>query len=122
MFPNWEMGDVIDIFPYEGKITRHGTDEVLAWFELEDRGADRRSARRPHSADHRPWPDRQGPRALGRRWFSTVFRRPAGAADTGKVSPAQKMVWARYVAEGIRPHLLRTQDDHGHLYGTPRAP
>ena len=29
-----EMGDVIDIFPYEGKITRHGTDEVLARFEL----------------------------------------------------------------------------------------
>jgi aconitase B len=28
------MGDVIDIFPYEGKITRHGTDEVLARFEL----------------------------------------------------------------------------------------
>ena len=27
-----EMGDVIDIFPYEGKITRHGTDEVLAQF------------------------------------------------------------------------------------------
>ena len=29
-----EMGDVIDILPFEGKIVRHGTDEVLAEFSL----------------------------------------------------------------------------------------
>ena len=28
------MGDVIDIYPYEGKVTRHDSDEVLASFEL----------------------------------------------------------------------------------------
>lgn len=28
------MGDVIDIYPYEGKVTRHNTSEVLATFEL----------------------------------------------------------------------------------------
>lgn len=29
-----EMGDVIDIFPYQGKVTRHGTEEVISTFEL----------------------------------------------------------------------------------------
>ena len=29
-----EMGDVIDVYPYEGKVCRHGTDEVISTFEL----------------------------------------------------------------------------------------
>jgi len=29
-----EMGDVIDVYPYEGVVKRHGTDEVIARFEL----------------------------------------------------------------------------------------
>jgi len=29
-----EMGDVIDVYPHEGKATRHGSDEVIATFEL----------------------------------------------------------------------------------------
>ena len=29
-----EMGDVIDVYPYEGKATRHGSDEVIAEFTL----------------------------------------------------------------------------------------
>lgn len=28
------MGDAIDVFPYEGKVKRHGTDEVISEFEL----------------------------------------------------------------------------------------
>ena len=28
------MGDVIDIYPHEGKVCRHGTDEVISEFEL----------------------------------------------------------------------------------------
>ncbi|WP_373100378.1 MULTISPECIES: bifunctional aconitate hydratase 2/2-methylisocitrate dehydratase [Pasteurellaceae] len=31
---NLEMGDVIDIYPYQGKICRHDSDEVLAEFRL----------------------------------------------------------------------------------------
>ncbi|MBV7388881.1 bifunctional aconitate hydratase 2/2-methylisocitrate dehydratase [Pasteurellaceae bacterium TAE3-ERU1] len=31
---NLEMGDVIDIYPYHGKICKHDSDEVLAEFEL----------------------------------------------------------------------------------------
>ena len=29
-----EMGDVIDVYPYEGVVKRHGTDEVISEFEL----------------------------------------------------------------------------------------
>merc|ERR1719326_1106555 len=31
---NLNMGDVIDIFPYEGVVKKSGTDEVVATFEL----------------------------------------------------------------------------------------
>ncbi|RLT94384.1 MAG: aconitate hydratase B, partial [Ketobacter sp.] len=31
---NLNMGDVVDIFPYEGKIKKHGSDEVVSEFEL----------------------------------------------------------------------------------------
>jgi len=29
-----EMGDVIDVYPYEGKVCRHGTDDQISAFEL----------------------------------------------------------------------------------------
>ena len=32
--PQLHMGDVIDIFPFEGVVKRHGTDEVVSTFEL----------------------------------------------------------------------------------------
>jgi aconitate hydratase 2/2-methylisocitrate dehydratase len=31
---NMEMGDVIDVYPYEGVVKRHGTDEVISEFTL----------------------------------------------------------------------------------------
>src|SRR5690606_33922777 len=31
---NMNTGDVIDIYPYEGKVLRHGSDEVITTFEL----------------------------------------------------------------------------------------
>jgi len=31
---NLNMGDVIDVYPYAGKVTRHNSDEVVATFEL----------------------------------------------------------------------------------------
>jgi len=31
---NMHMGDVIDIYPYAGEVKKHGTDEVLATFQL----------------------------------------------------------------------------------------
>ena len=29
-----EMGDVIDVYPYEGITRRHGTDEIVCTFSL----------------------------------------------------------------------------------------
>src|SRR3546814_2478049 len=31
---NLAMGDVIDVYPYAGKVCKHGTDEVITTFEL----------------------------------------------------------------------------------------
>lgn len=31
---NINMGDVIDVYPYEGKVCKHGTDDVITTFEL----------------------------------------------------------------------------------------
>ena len=31
---NLHMGDAIDVYPYEGKVCKHGTDEVITTFEL----------------------------------------------------------------------------------------
>ena len=31
---NMHMGDVVDIYPYEGKTCKHGTDEVITNFSL----------------------------------------------------------------------------------------
>jgi aconitate hydratase 2 len=31
---NLEMGDVIDVYPYAGKVCKHGTDDVITSFEL----------------------------------------------------------------------------------------
>ncbi len=31
---NLNMGDVIDVYPYAGKVCKHGSDEVISTFEL----------------------------------------------------------------------------------------
>eukprot|EP00406_Dinophysis_acuminata_P049616 CAMPEP_0179305404 /NCGR_PEP_ID=MMETSP0797-20121207/49595_1 /TAXON_ID=47934 /ORGANISM="Dinophysis acuminata, Strain DAEP01" /LENGTH=67 /DNA_ID=CAMNT_0021015029 /DNA_START=34 /DNA_END=234 /DNA_ORIENTATION=+ len=31
---NMAMGDVIDLYPYEGVVKKHGTDEVITKFEI----------------------------------------------------------------------------------------
>ncbi|SHI09307.1 Aconitate hydratase 2 [Vibrio aerogenes CECT 7868] len=98
------MGDVIDVYPYEGKVCRHDTDEVLAEFGLKtDVLIDevRAGGRIPliigrgltdkarQSLDLEP---------------SDVFRRPVPVADSDKgYSLAQKMVGKACGVEGIRP-------------------
>jgi aconitate hydratase 2/2-methylisocitrate dehydratase len=86
-----EMGDVVELRPYEGKALKNGEGDRRIPGQV--RRAVRRSARRrPHSADHRPRPDRQGARSAGPA-PSTLFRLPQQPADTGKgFSLAQKMV------------------------------
>ena len=99
-----EMGDVIDIFPYEGKITRHGTGEVLAEFTLKTEvliDEVRAGGRIPLIIGRGLTDKAREALALP---FSTVFRRPVPVADTGKgYTLAQKMVGKACGVQGIRP-------------------
>ncbi len=66
-----EMGDVIELRPYEGKALKNGA--VISRIQGQVRRDLRRSARRrPHSPDHRPRPHHQGPRGPGPAGFHPV--------------------------------------------------
>lgn len=113
------MGDVIDIFPYEGKIKLHGTEQVLAEFELKtDVLIDEvRAGGRIPLIIGRGLTDKAR-EVLGLP-FSTVFRRPQAVADTGKglhPGPEDGRQGVRRAGHSSR-HLLRAQDDHGRLPG-----
>ncbi|WKE66121.1 bifunctional aconitate hydratase 2/2-methylisocitrate dehydratase [Gallaecimonas kandeliae] len=98
------MGDVIDIFPYEGKIKRHGTDEVLAEFGLKtDVLLDEvRAGGRIPLIIGRGLTDKAR-EALG-LGHSAEFRRPAAVADSSKgYTLAQKMVGKACGVKGVRP-------------------
>ena len=109
-----EMGDVIDIYPYDGKIVKNG--ETVATSSSRARCAAGRSARR--------WPHQPGSSAVRsppRRanfWPArpTAFRLPQAPGAKAGFTLAQKMVGrACGLPEGQgRPprHLLRAQDDH----------
>ena len=120
-----DMGDVVELRPYEGKALKDG--KVIAEFTAQERRAVRRGARRrPHSADHRPL---ASPPRRARRWAcrpprcSACRKRPvdtkqglhAGAEDgRPRLRPARR--------PGRAPrHLLRAAHDHGRLARTPPA-
>ena len=99
-----EMGDVIDIFPYEGRITRHGSDEIISEFSLKT----------PVILDE----VRAGgriPLIIGRGLTTRarealgmgpceLFRSPTCAGDSDKgFTLAQKMVGRACGVEGVRP-------------------
>lgn len=98
------MGDVIDIFPYEGKVTRHDSDEVIAEFRLKtDVLLDEVQA-----GGRIPLIIGRGLTERARDSLgldpSLVFRRPVPAADSGKgFTLAQKMVGKACGVAGIRP-------------------
>jgi len=98
------MGDVIDIFPNEQKITRHDTDEILTTFEYgNDVLLDEvRAGGRIPLIIGRGLTDRAR-ESLGLE-FSTVFRRP-GASDTSTkgYTLAQKIVGKACGTDGVRP-------------------
>ena len=97
-------GDVIDIHVYAGKVTRHGSDEVIATFELKtDVLLDEvRAGGRIPLIVGRGLTDKAR-EALGLP-FSDVFKRPQPVADTGKgYTLAQKMVGKACGVAGIRP-------------------
>lgn len=98
------MGDLIDLYPYAGKVTRHGSDEVLATFELKT----------PVLLDE----VRAGgriPLIIGRGLTdkarttlglapSDVFKKPEAPVNSGKgFTLAQKIVGRACGVAGIRP-------------------
>ena len=99
-----EMGDVIDIFPHEGKITKHGTDDVLTTFELATNVLldEVRAGGRIPLIIGRALTDRAR-EALGLE-MSDVFQRPESVEKSSKgFTLAQKMVGKACGVDGIRP-------------------
>ncbi|EJN6827492.1 bifunctional aconitate hydratase 2/2-methylisocitrate dehydratase [Vibrio cidicii] len=98
------MGDVIDVYPYQGKVTNHATGEVLAEFSLKtDVLIDEVRA-----GGRIPLIIGRGLTEKARQSLglapSDVFRKPADVADSGKgYSLAQKMVGKACGVTGIRP-------------------
>lgn len=98
------MGDVIDIYPYEGVIRNNRNDEVLAEFQLKsDVILDEvRAGGRINLIIGRGLTQRaRETLGLG---TSDVFRTPSVPADSGKgFTLAQKMVGRACGVEGVRP-------------------
>lgn len=98
------MGDVIDIYPYQGVVKRHESDEVIAEFSLKtDVILDEvRAGGRIPLIIGRGLTDRAR-KALDLP-PSTVFKRPVDPADSGKgFTLAQKIVGKACGVQGIRP-------------------
>jgi len=99
-----EMGDVIDIYPYEMKVTRHDTDEVLSTFKYANEVLldEVRAGGRIPLIIGRGLTDRAR-ESLGLE-VSTVFRRP-GASDVSSkgYTLAQKIVGKACGLDGVRP-------------------
>merc|ERR1712146_79923 len=98
------MGDVIDIYPFEGKITNAETGEVLAEYSYKSKVIldEVRAGGRINLIIGRGLTEKAR-EALGLA-PSDLFRKPEQPADTGKgYSLAQKMVGKACGVEGIRP-------------------
>ena len=98
------MGDVIDVYPYEGKVCNHETGELLSEFKLKtDVLLDEvRAGGRIPLIVGRGLTDKAR-QSLGLE-SSDVFRKPAPAADSNAgFTLAQKMVGKACGVEGIRP-------------------
>ncbi|WP_346798438.1 bifunctional aconitate hydratase 2/2-methylisocitrate dehydratase [Halomonas sp. Bachu 37] len=103
---NLEMGDVIDVYPYEGKVCKHGTDEVVTTFELKTQlilDEVRAGGRIPLIIGRGLTGKARESLGLPQ---SDVFRLPEQPADTGKgFTLAQKMVGKACGLEGVRPGM-----------------
>ena len=100
------MGDVIDIYPYEGKVCRHDTDEVISTFSLKTQVLldEVRAGGRIPLIIGRGLTDKARTE-LGLE-PSDVFRLPEQPKDTGKgFTLAQKMVGKACNLEGVRPGM-----------------
>ncbi|WP_435805327.1 bifunctional aconitate hydratase 2/2-methylisocitrate dehydratase, partial [Shewanella psychromarinicola] len=99
-----DTGDVIDIYPYQGVVKRHGTDEVISTFELKTEVLldEVRAGGRIPLIIGRGLTDRAR-ETLGLE-ASTVFVRPQDIAASDKgYTLAQKMVGKACGVDGVRP-------------------
>lgn len=100
------MGDVIDVYPYEGKVTRHDSDEVLSTFELSTnvlKDEVRAQGRIPLIIG-RGLTDRAR-KALDLP-PTDVFEKPQAAEDSDKgYTLAQKIVGKACGLAGVRPGM-----------------
>jgi aconitate hydratase 2/2-methylisocitrate dehydratase len=98
-----ETGDVIDVYPHEGKATRHGTDEVIATFELSTnvlKDEVQAGGRIPLIIGRGLTGRARKALSLG---DSDLFEKPQAAADSGKgYTLAQKMVGKACGLPGVR--------------------
>ena len=101
---NLNMGDAIDVYPYEGKVCKHGTDEVITTFELKTQvllDEVRAGGRIPLIIGRGLTEKARAELGLG---SSELFRKPEAPADSNKgFTLAQKMVGRACGVEGIRP-------------------
>ncbi len=101
-----EMGDVIDVYPHEGKVTRHDSDEVLSTFELSTN-----VLKDEVQADGRiPLIIGRGLTERARKALdlgsSDFFEKPRAMQDSGKgYTLAQKMVGKACGIDGVRPGM-----------------
>jgi len=100
------MGDVIDVFPFEGKVKRHGTDEVISEFELKTQvliDEVQAGGRIPLIIGRGLTEKAREALGMGP---SELFRKPQQPVDTGKgFTLAQKMVGKACGLEGVRPGM-----------------
>lgn len=98
------MGDVIDLYPYEGKVTKQNSDEVIATFTLKTPtllDEVRAGGRIPLIIGRSL--TAKARKALGLE-ETTLFQKPMTAPDTGTgYTLAQKIVGRACGVEGIRP-------------------
>ena len=99
-----EMGDVIDVYPYEGVVKRHGTDEVISTFELKTQvllDEVRAGGRIPLIIGRGLTSRARESLGLG---ASDLFRQPEEIESSSKgYTLAQKMVGKACGTEGVRP-------------------
>jgi len=101
---NLNMGDAIDVYPYEGKVCKHGTDDVITTFELKTQvllDEVRAGGRIPLIIGRGLTEKARAELGLG---HSELFRKPdVPAASSKGFTLAQKMVGKACGVEGIRP-------------------
>ncbi|HET8789789.1 MAG TPA: bifunctional aconitate hydratase 2/2-methylisocitrate dehydratase, partial [Modicisalibacter sp.] len=98
------MGDVIDVYPYAGKICKHGGDETISTFTLKTRvilDEVRAGGRIPLIIGRGLTDKARTELGLGP---SDVFKTPEQPTDTGRgFTLAQKMVGKACGMDGVRP-------------------